>query len=80
MKEISIQDLKAGLSAAVSEAAAGQTVIVTRHGEAIAQLAPVRAPWVHRGSNVGRAKLVPALKRGTGGRSLTLLNEDRGNR
>ena len=54
MKRISIQDLKAQLSAAVAEAQSGRTIIVTR--------------------------LKPALKRGTKGRYLTVLLEDRANR
>lgn len=80
MKQVSIQDLKAGLSAAVAEAEAGVTILVTRHGEPVAQLGQVRAAHVHRGSNTARGRLRPALKRGTKGRYLAVLLEDRGNR
>jgi antitoxin (DNA-binding transcriptional repressor) of toxin-antitoxin stability system len=38
MKQVSIQDLKAGSSAAVSEAGSGRTVVITRHNEPVAQL------------------------------------------
>ena len=41
MKRISIQALKSGLSAAVAEAEAGQTLLVTRHSRVVARLAPL---------------------------------------
>jgi prevent-host-death family protein len=80
MKRISIQDLKARLSAAIAEAEAGDTLLVTRHSEPVAQLSPVRDPSVHRGRHVGAGRLEPLLKRGTGGRYLAVLLEDRGTR
>jgi prevent-host-death family protein len=80
MKRISIQDLKAQLSSAVAEAEAGATILVTRHNRAVAQLGPARSQHVHRGKAVGEGRLKPAIKQGTGGRALTLLLEDRGNR
>jgi prevent-host-death family protein len=80
MKRISIQALKSQLSAVVAEAQAGATIIVTRHNEAVAQLGPAREAHVHRGESVGEGRLKPAIKQGTGGRSLEILLEDRGNR
>jgi antitoxin (DNA-binding transcriptional repressor) of toxin-antitoxin stability system len=80
MKRISIQALKSQLSAVVTEAQAGATIIVTRHNEAVAQLGPAREAHVHRGKSVGEGRLKPAIKQGTGGRSLDILLEDRGNR
>jgi antitoxin (DNA-binding transcriptional repressor) of toxin-antitoxin stability system len=80
MKRISIQALKSRLSAAVAEAEAGETILVTRHNQAVAQLGPARDAHVHRGKLVGKGGLKPAIKEGTGGRSLALLLEDRGNR
>ena len=80
MKRISIQDLKAQLSAAVAEAESGSTIVVTRHNEPVAQLGPATPPHVHRGARAGTGRLEPALKRGTKGRYLTVLLEDRGNR
>jgi antitoxin (DNA-binding transcriptional repressor) of toxin-antitoxin stability system len=80
MKRISIQDLKSRLSSAVAEAEAGETILVTRHNQAVAQLGPARDAHVHRGKAVGKGRLTPAIKQGTGGRSLALLLEDRGNR
>jgi prevent-host-death family protein len=80
MKRISIQDLKSRLSSAVAEAEAGETIIVTRHNAAVAQLGPATEAHVHRGKAVGESRLKPAIKRGTGGRSLALLLEDRGHR
>ena len=80
MKQISIQDLKASLSAVVAEAESGRTIIITRHNEAVAQLGPAHPAYVHRGEAVGTGRLKPALKRGTRGRYLTVLLEDRGDR
>jgi antitoxin (DNA-binding transcriptional repressor) of toxin-antitoxin stability system len=80
MKRISIQTLKSQLSAAVAEAQAGATIIVTRHNEAVAQLGPAREAHVHRGKSVGQGRLKPAIKQGTRGRYLAVLGEDRGER
>jgi prevent-host-death family protein len=80
MSQISIQDLKANLSRAVAEAEAGDTIIITRHNEPVAALTSVRVPHVHQGSRVGKGQLRPAVRRGTGGRSLEVLLEDRGDR
>lgn len=80
MKRVSIQDLKAGLSAAVAEAQAGQTIVITRHNEPVAQLGPARTAHLHHGTEVGRGRIHPALKRGTRGRYLAVLLEDRGAR
>jgi len=80
MKRISIQDLKARLSAAVAHAQSGGTVVITRHNEPVARLTPANQPDVHRGSKVGSGRLAPAVKRGTRGRYLAVLQDDRGNR
>ena len=80
LKQISIQDLKAQLSAAVAEAESGSTLVVTRHNEPVAQLGPARLPQVHHGAGVGTGRLEPAVKRGTKGRYLSVLLEDRGSR
>jgi prevent-host-death family protein len=80
MKQVSIQDLKAGLSAAVAEAQAGRTVVITRHNRPVAQLGPATTAQVHRGARVGTARIRPALKRGTHGRYLAVLLDDRGAR
>lgn len=80
MNRISIQDLKAQLSGAVSEAESGSTIVITRHGEPVAQLSPARPPHVHRGKRVGTGRINPAVTRGTRGRYLAVLLDDRGNR
>ncbi|HKE82696.1 MAG TPA: type II toxin-antitoxin system prevent-host-death family antitoxin [Vicinamibacterales bacterium] len=80
MKRISIQDLKSRLSSAIAEAEAGETIIVTRHNQTVALLGPASEAHVHRGKTISAGGLKPAIKRGTGGRSLALLLEDRGNR
>ncbi|HQZ37577.1 MAG TPA: type II toxin-antitoxin system prevent-host-death family antitoxin [Vicinamibacterales bacterium] len=80
MKQISIQDLKAKLSGAVAEAESGSTIVITRHNEPVAQLAPAGARHVHRGRSVGTGRLRSAIRRGTKGRYLAVLADDRGNR
>jgi prevent-host-death family protein len=80
MKKVSIQDLKARLSAAVEEAHAGRTIVITRHNRPVAQLGPARTEHVHQGARVGMGRVQPALKRGTKGRYLAVLLEDRGAR
>ena len=79
MKEISIQDLKARLSAVVAEAESGGTIIITRHNEPVAQLGPARS-YVRRGARVGEGTLKPVIKGATKGRYLEVLMEDRGDR
>jgi prevent-host-death family protein len=80
MKRVSIQDLKAGLSAMVAAAESGDTIVITRHNAPVAQLGPAGTDAVHRGKNVGAGPIKPAVRRGTAGRYLQLLFEDRGNR
>jgi prevent-host-death family protein len=80
MKRVSIQDLKANLSGIVAEAESGDTIIITRHNAPVAQLTRARAEFIHRGQNVGSGRIRAALKRGTKGRYLEVLLEDRGNR
>ena len=80
MKRISIQALKSRLSSAVAEAEAGETILVTRHNQAVAQLGPARDAHVHWGKAVGEGRLKPAIKQSTKGRYLTVLAEDRGDR
>ena len=77
---VSIQNLKAKLSAIVAEAESGDTIIITRHNAPVAQLSSARTESVHRGKHVGSGRLRAALTRGTKGRYLEVLLEDRGNR
>jgi prevent-host-death family protein len=80
MKEVSIQTLKANLSAMVADAESGDTIIITRHNAPVAQLSPAGNTPVHRGKNVGRSRLRAALTRGSKGRYLRVLLEDRSSR
>jgi prevent-host-death family protein len=80
MTRMSIQDLKAHLSAAVADAQSGSTILITRHNEPVAQLGPPTAQHVHRGLRAGAGRLMPALRSGTRGRYLGVLQEDRGDR
>jgi prevent-host-death family protein len=78
MKRVSIQVLKAGLSALITEAEEGRTIVVTRHNAPVAQLGPARMAHGPRGAK--RTRLKPAITRGTKGRYLRVLAEDRGER
>ena len=80
MKQLSIQDLKAKLSAAVAEAESGNTILITRHNEPVAKLIPAHPQNIHRGKHVGRGGIKPALERGPKIPYLETLLEDRGNR
>ena len=77
MKEISIQDLKAKLSAVVAEAEAGHIILITRHNRAVARLTPADVLHIHVGRNLRSGKLKPLLKQATRGRYLSVLLEDR---
>ena len=81
MKTVSVQDLKATLSAAVASAESGETIVITRHGKPVARLVPADPPHVHRGSRVGEP-WPPAIAPGTGlgARAVAVLLEDRGDR
>jgi antitoxin (DNA-binding transcriptional repressor) of toxin-antitoxin stability system len=78
MKRISIQALKSGLSAAIAEAEAGRTLLVTRHNRAVARLSPAAPVPLHGdGRRAGAPALTPLLRRATKGRYLQVLLEDR---
>jgi prevent-host-death family protein len=80
MKRISVQDLKASLSSVISEAESGKSIVITRHNHPVAQLIPAQAQHVHQGAKVGKESIKPALKRGSRGRYLSILLDDRNNR
>ena len=77
MNQISIQDLKGQLSAAVAEAERGSTIVITRHNRPVAKLTPAAVAHVHIGQRYGRAQLKPASRANTKGRYLDVLMEDR---
>lgn len=79
MKAVSVQDLKAKLSSVVAAAESGRTVIITRHGKAVARLGPADPPHVHRGRLVGEP-WPGAVTNGLGAQALAALLEDRGDR
>jgi prevent-host-death family protein len=80
MKRISIQDLKATLSAAIAEAESGRTLIITRHNQPVARLTPATTAKTHGGKGPQETALKPLLRRASGGRYLDVLLEDRGGR
>jgi prevent-host-death family protein len=80
MKRISVQDLKAQLSTAIAEAESGNTIVITRHNEPVAQLVPIHPTSIHWGKSVGTASIRPAIKRGIRIPYLEALLEDRNER
>lgn len=80
MKQISIQDLKSGLSAAIAEAESGNTIVITRHNAPVAKLVPANPAGIHRGAEVGTRALKPAIKRGKKIPYLDVLSQDRADR
>lgn len=78
MKTVSIQDLKARISALLAEAAAGTRVLITKHRRPLAMLSPAELEHVHIGKRFGRGRLRALFERATDGRYLEGLAEDRG--
>ena len=62
------------------ETESGNTIVITRHNELVAKLIPAHPQQVHRGKDVGKGGIKPALKRGTKLPYLEVLWEDRGDR
>jgi prevent-host-death family protein len=79
MNMVSVQDLKAALSSVIAAAESGQTIIITRHGKAVARLCPADPPHVHRGRLVGQP-WPPAVTSGLGAHALATLLDDRADR
>ena len=77
MKTISIQDLKRDLSALVAEAAAGATIVITKHRRPIAVLGAAVSQHLHTGAQFGKRGIKRLLRNATGGRYLETLTEDR---
>ena len=84
MTRISVQDLKAQLSGAIARAEAGETLVITRHNEPVAQLTPVAsthaAPWAQGRSWRGSGRPSQGGLKGPKGLLLATLLDDRGDR
>ncbi len=78
MKSVPIYGLKQGLASIISEAEAGNEVLITRHNKPVARLTRPGDEHLHRGSKFGKSKLKPATRGKTAGRYLKILEEDRG--
>ena len=78
MRRISIQDLKAQLTATVAAAESGVTIVITRHNRPVAKLCPADSKLVHWGRQVGTTPLKPAAVVAMTGRYLEVLRDDRG--
>ena len=77
MKQVTIQELKRHLSKLVSEAEAGEQILVTRHKHPVAQLSSAGLRHLHVGTHFGKAKLRPLLQGESKGRYLKELLRDR---
>lgn len=78
MKQVSIQDLKAHLSAWVEEAASGVSIVVTKHNRPVAVLSSAHQVQLRVGRFAGKGRIRPLLMSATKGRYLKILSEDRG--
>ena len=68
MSTVSLKDAKAGLSAYVDEAIAGEFVTITRHGKPVAALVPLAAAEIARKAlNRIRPSLTSHLQKFPGG-------------
>lgn len=77
MKTVSIQDLKQRLSALIDEAAAGETIVITKHKQPVATLGAAGPNHVHTGKYFGKHSLTRLLRSATKGRYLEVLADDR---
>jgi prevent-host-death family protein len=77
MRQVTIQELRRHLSALIAEVAAGTRILVTKHEKAIACLLPAEDEHVHWGRRFHKGSLEPLLSKGTGGRYLEILADDR---
>ena len=77
MQTVSLQELKRRLSEIVAQAAAGDTIVVTKHNRPIAQIGAVGDPHVQVGRLFGKGNLKPLLRNATRGCYLEVLQDDR---
>jgi len=77
MKKVSICEFKRHLSSLVAEAAGGESILITKHKNPLAKLSAADRDHLIVGSRVGKVTLKPVLKRGSKGRYLAVLLEDR---
>jgi len=76
MKTVTMDDLKRNLSSLVSEAAAGEQILVTRHRRPVVTPSSAVRGDVHVGVHLGDG-VPPLLHRATQGRILEALRLDR---
>lgn len=55
VREMTATDVKARILAVLDEVAAGEEVVITKHGRAVARLVPARGPNVLKGRLTGLA-------------------------
>jgi prevent-host-death family protein len=79
-EEISIQDLKKGLSGYISRAAEGETFVISKHGRPVARLVPVPSDAVWEGPAFGNADIRPVFHGRLFPRVLEILEEGREDR
>lgn len=77
MKQVSIGELKRGLSHFLAQAQAGERYLILRHRRVIATLGPGQESGTRRGARFGAPRLTPAFKSDLGSRARELLDDDR---
>ncbi|MFQ5738209.1 MAG: type II toxin-antitoxin system Phd/YefM family antitoxin [Acidobacteriota bacterium] len=80
MNTVGIDDLKRRLSDLIRQVEAGARVVITRHNKPVVELTAAEGMGVHEGRRFGTGRLKPALKTGSGGAYLKVLEEDRNGR
>lgn len=77
MSTVGIDELRRRLSELIRQAEGGARVVVTRHNRPVVQLTAADTLRVHQGSRFGTGKLGPAVRKGSQGAYLRVLEEDR---
>jgi len=77
MKKVSMYGLKRDLASIIAETQSGADILITRHNKPVARLTQPDTEHLHRGARFGKAALKPAVRARTGGRYLSVLEEDR---
>jgi prevent-host-death family protein len=77
MKTVSIGDLKKSLSALIGEVEEGGQILVTRHHRPVAILSGAAHLHLHQGARFGEGSVHPAVEKGSRGRFLEVLADDR---
>ena len=77
MKMVPIHDIKKNLASFLAEVAEGERILITRHKKPVATLGSPEKEHLFVGAHSGKGRLRPALDRGSHGKFLKVLEDDR---